>query len=286
MVLEHRAERRLRRSRRRAPARRARSAPAPSRSSRRAPAASAGRAARSSATNAAASAASRSGTPGTRSFTISISRSSDGWPIQWKRQRRLSASCSSRVRFEVRITYGRCFAVDRAELGHRDLEVREHLEQKRLELLVGAVDLVDQEHDRLARLDRLEQRPADQELGAEELRLVDRSLLGGADVQQLPRVVPLVDRVRDVQALVALEPDQPRAERLRDRLRSLRLADARLAFEQQRLLELQREVERGREPAVGEVRRPRRAPTRARRSRQTAPPERSVATRLTRAQDR
>ena len=205
---------------------------------------------RSSATNAAASAASRSGTPGTRSLTISISRSSDGWPIQWKRQRRLSASCSSRVRFEVRITHRALVRLDRPELGNGDLEVREHLEQERLELLVGAVDLVDQQHDRLVGLDRLEQRAPDQELGAEELGLVDRSLLRGADVQQLPRVVPLVDGVRDVEALVALEADQPRAERLRDRLRGLGLADPRLAFEQQRLLELQREEERRRQPAV------------------------------------
>ena len=58
----------------------------------------------------------------------------------------MSASCSSRVRFEVRITYGPLLRADRPELGHRDLEVREHLEQERLELLVGAVDLVDQEH--------------------------------------------------------------------------------------------------------------------------------------------
>jgi hypothetical protein len=60
---------------------------------------------------------------------------------------------------------------DRADLRDRDLEVGEHLEQERLELLVGAVDLVDQQHDRLA-LDRLEQRPADQELRPEELLLV------------------------------------------------------------------------------------------------------------------
>ena len=100
---------------------------------------------------------------------------------------------------------------DRAELGDRDLEVGEHLEQERLELLVGAVDLVDQEHDRLVGVDRLEQRPADQELGAEQLVLRDGPLLRGADVQQLARVVPLVDGVRDVEALVALQPDQPRA---------------------------------------------------------------------------
>ena len=114
---------------------------------------------------------------------------------------------------------------DRPDLGDRDLEVGEHLEQERLELLVGAVDLVDQQHDRLRALDRLEQRPADQELGPEELLLGDRPLLRRADVQQLPRVVPLVDGVRDVEALVALEPDQPRGQRRGERLRRLGLAD-------------------------------------------------------------
>ena len=38
---------------------------------------------------------------------MAISRSIDGWPIQWNRARRLSASWSSRVRFDVRITAGR-----------------------------------------------------------------------------------------------------------------------------------------------------------------------------------
>src|SRR5205823_6829787 len=99
-----------------------------------------------------------------------------------------------------------------------------------------------------------EQRPPDEELRPEELRLVDGSLLRRADVQQLPRVIPFVHRVRDVEALVTLEPDQPCVERTRDRLRRLRLADARLALEQQRLLELEREVERRRERAVGKVR--------------------------------
>ena len=84
---------------------------------------------------------------------------------------------------------------DRAELGDRDLEVGEHLEEERLELLVRAVDLVDQEHDRLVGVDRLQQRPPDQELGPEELVLRDSPLLRGADMEQLARVVPLVDGV-------------------------------------------------------------------------------------------
>ena len=103
------------------------------------------------------------------------------------------------------------------------------------------------------RLDRLEQRPPDEELRPEQLLLGHRAFLRRADVEQLARVVPLVDGVRDVEALVALEPDQPRAEDARQRLRRLRLPHARLALEQQRLLEREREVERGREAAVRQV---------------------------------
>ena len=165
----------------------------------------------------------------------------------------MSASCSSRVRFEVRTTAGLRRALDRSELRDRDLEVGEHLEQERLELLVRAVDLVDQEHDRLVGVDRLEQRTPDQELGAEELVLRDRPLLRRADVEQLARVVPLVDGVGDVEALVALQPDQPRAERRRERLRRLGLPHARLALEEHRLLEREREEERRREPAIGQI---------------------------------
>ncbi len=142
---------------------------------------------------------------------------------------------------------------DRPDLRDRDLEVRQHLEQEGLELLVGPVDLVDQEDDPLGALDRLEQRTADQELGAEQLLLRHRSLLCGADVQELARVVPLVDRVGDVQTLVALEADQPRAEDARECLGRLRLPHASLAFEEQWLLERQGEEERRREAAVGQV---------------------------------
>ena len=59
----------------------------------------------------------------------------------------------------------RCGA-DRAELGNRDLVVRQHLEQVAFELLVGAIELVDQQHRRRAvsARQRLQQRPLDQEL--------------------------------------------------------------------------------------------------------------------------
>ncbi len=47
-------------------------------------------------------------------------------------------------------------------------------------------------------------------------------------------VVPVVDRLGDVDALVALEPNQLAAGGCSQRLGELGLADARLAFEQQR----------------------------------------------------
>ena len=63
--------------------------------------------------------------------------------------------------------------LDRAELGDRHLEVGQHFEQERLERLVGAVELVDQQHRRAGRigLQRLQQRPLDQEALGEHVVL-------------------------------------------------------------------------------------------------------------------
>ena len=95
----------------------------------------------------------------------------------------------------------------------------EQLEQERLELVVGAVDLVDEQHGRpRARvLERGEQRPRDEVVGAEQVVLgeVVAARLGEPDAEQLPRVVPLVQRLGGVDALVALQPDQRRVEQLR-----------------------------------------------------------------------
>ena len=73
------------------------------------------------------------------------------------------------------------------------------------------------------------------------------------DLDHLPRIVPLVDGSGGVETLVALEPHEvprkPRGEHLGD----LGLADARLALEEERPLQLQREEDGGGEPAVGDV---------------------------------
>ena len=103
-----------------------------------------------------------------------------------------------------------------------------------------------------ASLQRVEQRPAQQEAPREQLALVDPAL-GRPQREQLPRVVPVVHRVVQVDPLVALQADQARAGGGRQRSRHLGLADAGLALEQQRLLERDREMDRQRERPVGEI---------------------------------
>ena len=62
---------------------------------------------------------------------------------------------------------------ERAELGDRDRIVGEHLEQECLELVVGAVDLVDEQHrwGAFTVRDRAQERPAYQKSLAVELIL-------------------------------------------------------------------------------------------------------------------
>ena len=148
----------------------------------------------------------------------------------------------------------------RAELGNRDLEFRQQLEQIALELLVGAIDLVDQQHRRLAagRIDGLQQRPLDQERIAVQflprLRAIDAA--GGiedAQLEDLARVVPFVDRVRDVQSFVALQADHVGIERRGNRGGERGLADAGFALEEQRAPQLQRQEQRHGQRAIGDV---------------------------------
>jgi hypothetical protein len=72
-------------------------------------------------------------------------------------------------------------------------------------------------------------------------------------LEQLARIVPLVDGVRNVEPLVALQPDQIGAERGRGGGRQRRLADARFTLEEQRTPELQGDEERHCQPAVADI---------------------------------
>ena len=63
------------------------------------------------------------------------------------------------MRLDVRMTIGGCDARDRPDLGDRHGRLGEQLEQERLEVVVGAVELVDQQ-DRRTRPGVLERRAA------------------------------------------------------------------------------------------------------------------------------
>ena len=137
------------------------------------------------------------------------------------------------------------------ELGDRELEVAQQLEQHRLELLVGLVDLVDEQDDGLVGGDGGHQRALEQELGAEDvvLDLLPAGALGlGLDAQQLLAVVPLVERLGLVEPLVALQAHERAVEVLRERLGQLGLAHPGRPLDQDRLAQLGGQVgdERGR----------------------------------------
>ena len=103
---------------------------------------------------------------------------------------------------------------------------------------------------------RVQQRPGEQELLAEDvvLDLLPAGVGGlGLDPQELLAVVPLVQGLGLVEALVALEPDQLAARGAGQRLGQLRLAHARRALHEHRLAELPGEKGHQRGALVGEV---------------------------------
>ena len=158
---------------------------------------------------------------------------------------------------------------DRAELGDAHLVGREHLEQERLELVVGPVDLVDQQHRRAccsaASTGRASRKRSSYRLfSASSTVAPPAGGLEGAQVQDLAREVPVVERLGGVDALVALQPDQRQVERLGDRLGQRGLAGAGLALEQQRPLHPQRQERDRRQRVV--ARGSRSSPSRAARS--------------------
>jgi len=150
--------------------------------------------------------------------------------------------------------------LDRTKLGNCHLIFRQHFEQIRFEGLVGAVQLVDQEHRRgtVARLERLHDRPPDEEpLGEDIARqrfTVNPALrFREPDLDHLPRIVPFVDRRGGVETFVALQAHERAAEPTREDLGDLRLAHARFAFEKERPSHLQGEKNACGEPAIGEI---------------------------------
>jgi hypothetical protein len=72
-------------------------------------------------------------------------------------------------------------------------------------------------------------------------------------VEQLAAEVPVVQGLAGVEALVALKPHKAGVNRAGQRLREAGLANARVAFEEQRALEFDRQVAGRGEALVGEV---------------------------------
>ncbi len=165
-----------------------------------------------------------------------------------------------------------------ADLRNRHLEVGQDLEQIGFEGLVGAVDLVDQQHRGPvdARLERLQERALD-EIALREDVVLDAILvmlaggLGEPDRHHLRGIVPFIDRARDVEALVALQADQLSAERGGENLGDLGLADAGFAFEEQRAPKPQAQEKNRRQRAVADVGSCSRATPEFRRSRPEGP---------------
>ena len=151
---------------------------------------------------------------------------------------------------------GQHACLNRPQLRDRHLPVGEHFEQQGFCFDLKPVDLVDEQDDRLRRTDGHEQRSGKQEVLREDvlLHLVPVALARvGLDTKELLLVVPLVDGLRLVQTLIALQANQAPVARLGHGLRQLGLAHARRTLAQDGLGELVGDVDRDRALVVREV---------------------------------
>ena len=142
------------------------------------------------------------------------------------RQRRLSASDSSRVALEVSTTNGVRSAVMVPSSGTVTAK-SDSTSSSRPSISMSALSVSSISSTvGLGAPDGGQQRPGEQELLAEHVVLVWSQSSGpGLNTQYLLGVVPLVERAGLVDALVALQTDQPGAGRLRDGAGQLGLAD-------------------------------------------------------------
>ncbi len=103
--------------------------------------------------------------------------------------------------------------------------------------------------------DGLQQRAAEQVLLAEYpgLRGVFAACLLQTDIHNLPGVVPFVNGVMHIQALVTLQTDESRPQYIRHHFSDLGFSDAGLALEKKRAAQLMGQENRGRQPSVGDI---------------------------------
>ena len=159
----------------------------------------------------------------------------------------------------------------RAELRNGDLVGGEDLEQEGLELLVRLVDLVDEKDRSPLFAERPQQGPRLQERFGEEdvpelvqarhrpleagrvAQHVAHAVLQDLGIEELLAVLPLVEGLRLVEPLVALEPDEGEVEKAGHREGELGLADAGRALDEDRLLEMGGDVDRGRDGPARDI---------------------------------
>ena len=108
------------------------------------------------------------------------------------------------------------------------------------------------------RLQRLQQRASDEVAVLVDLALHLRHVGAAfafrcAHVQELGRVVPFVQGLALLQAVVALQADQAAFQHLGKRLGQRRLSHAGLALQQQRALQLERQEHGRGQPPVGKI---------------------------------
>ena len=176
----------------------------------------------------------------------------------------MSASCTSRVRFRRDDHHRGPVGRERADLGDGHGIVGQDLEQEGLELVVGPVDLVDEQNRQrpVVVRDRLEEGTANEEALVVQLVLQpgrgvgrgEPGRLGRAQMEELAGVVPLVHGLGHIDALVALEPDQGTADPVGENPRDLGLADPGLTLQQERSGQVEGEEDGSGEALVGQVR--------------------------------
>ena len=143
---------------------------------------------------------------------------------------------------------GRFGRVDGAEFGDCDLKIRQSLQQEGLEGFIRAVQFVDQQDRRAARLRAhgLQKRAFDQVVFGKEFRCQRVAVgpacgFGGADGDHLRGEVPFIDGGGGIQAFIALQADQAATEGGGDGLGDLGLAGAGLAFQKEGPAQFQRQ---------------------------------------------
>jgi hypothetical protein len=150
---------------------------------------------------------------------------------------------------------------DRSELGNRHRVLRQKLQQEGLELIVGSIDLVDQEHRPGlvgTRGERPEKWTADEKALTVDLvfDLPDgrpAAALTCSEVEELAGVVPLVQRLGDVDSLVALQSDELTAGDEREGPCEFGLSSTRLTLQEERPRHPHREEGDRRQTLVSEV---------------------------------